>query len=788
MKRFAIALLGAMIVAAACCGPNRNNNPSMARGNTPAYLDPSKDIETRVDDALSRMSINEKVAMTHAQSKFSSKGVPSLGIPDVWHSDGPHGIRSEVLWDKWSQAGWTNDSCTAFPALSCLAATWDKDLALLFGRSIGSEARYRKKDILLGPGVNIGRVPLNGRTFEYMGEDPYLAARMVAPYVRGVQENGVAACVKHFAVNNQETRRTETNCNVDDRTLYEIYLPAFKSAVLDGGAWAIMGSYNLLNGEFNCHNKYLLCDILKTEWGFDGVVVSDWGGCRDDDQAITNGLDIEMGTWRGGQTGAASDAYSQYHLANPYLERLAEGRASVEGLNDKVSRILRTVFRTSMSPEQHFGSFTSPEHYAAARKIASEGIVLLKNDGLLPLQLPEGGKLLVVGENAVKKMAVGGGSSSLKTKKEVTPIEGLRDALGDKVQIVWERGYVGDTGTVFDLVDTGEDLSESRSPEALIASAVAAAADADLVMFIGGLNKSKFQDYENTDRAGLELPYGQEDVIRALAAVGNPLVVVNISGSAVAMPWIDEAGAVVQGWYGGSETGHALADVLTGAVNPSGKLPFTIPLTMESGPLKSERQYPGIREEGKEWWQEYYDEGVFVGYRWYDTKGVDVQFPFGYGLSYTTFEYSGLKLGKSKVAGACKVAAGKSGVERRAQALGSGAAAVSGRASGRAGSRVLQTVSLTVKNTGSVAGAEVVQLYVADPEASVERPAKELKGFEKVFLQPGESRTVKFELTADDLSWFDSENRCWVAEPGEFEVLVGSSSADIRSRASFTLK
>ena len=756
MKRILIPLLLALTLSA-CTAPEKKN--------APAYLDPSVPLEQRVEDALARMTREEKVAMTHAQSKFSSPGVPRLGIAEVWHTDGPHGIRPEVLWDKWSQAGWTNDSSTAFPALSALAASWDRDLALLFGRSIGEEARYRKKDILLGPGVNMGRTPLNGRTFEYMGEDPYLASQMVVPYVRGVQENGVAACVKHFAMNNQEVRRTETNSIVDDRTLYEIYLPAFKAAVTEGDAWAIMGSYNLYNGQFNCHNKRLLCDILKGEWGFDGVVVSDWGGCRDDDEPVTNGLDIEMGTGTDGLTGSGNP-YDLYHLANPYLERLKDGRADEAGLDDKARRILRTIFRTSMSPGAHYGRFVSPEHYAAARKIAAESIVLLKNDGVLPLQIADGGSLLVVGENAYKKLTVGGGSTNLKTKQEIIPLEALHEYFDGKVKVSWERGYVGDITTTFDRVDTGQDLRDERSPETLITDAVAAAAESDVILFIGGLNKSANQDNEGTDRTQLELPYGQEEVIRALAETGKPLVVVNISGSAIAMPWADVAGAIVQAWYGGSENGRALVDVLTGAVNPSGKLPFTVPFRLEDGPLKTERQYPGIREEGQRYWDEYYDEGVYIGYRWYDTQGIPVQFPFGYGLSYTTFEYSDAKVAHKVVKGA--------GTTAVSEATGSG--------------KTLQTVTVRVKNTGPVAGAEVVQLYVADPEASVDRPAKELKGFQKVFLQPGEAKTVSFDLDRAALSWFDAGNHSWVAEPGTFQILVGSSSADIRTTAEFQLK
>ena len=741
-----IILSAAALLLAACC-----NQPKF---DGPTYLNPNAPVEERVEDALARMTLEEKVGMTTAQSKFSSRGVPRLGIPEVWHTDGPHGIRPEVLWDEWDQAGWTNDSCTAFPALINLAATWDKEMSLLYGRSIGEEARYRKKDILLGPGINICRTPLNGRNFEYMGEDPYLAGQMVVPYVKGVQENGVAACVKHYAVNNQEFQRTQSNSVVDDRTLYEIYLPAFKAAVQEGNAWAIMGSYNLYNGQFNCHNKKLLVDILKGEWGFDGVVVSDWGGCRDDEEAVLNGLDIEMGTWTNGLTGAASDGYRNYHMADPYLKGLREGTYTTKELDDKVRRILRTIFRTSMRPEPNYGRFVCPEHYQAARDISAAGVVLLKNDNnTLPLNVPEGGKILLVGENVVKKMVVGGGSSNLKTAYEVNPLEGIQNAYGDKAEVVWARGYVGDTSTSYNAVDTGQDLTDNRSPEVLIAEAVEAAKDADYVIFVGGLNKSAHQDNESTDRLQITLPYGQEKVIEALAEVAKNLVVVNISGSAVAMPWADKVGAIVQGWYGGTETGNALADVLTGKVNPSGRLPFSVPFCYEDGPIKTERQYPGIKEPGDQYWQTHYDEGVYVGYRWYDTKEIPVQFPFGHGLSYTTFEYSNAKAAKPSMT-----------------------------ASGTL------KVSVDVANTGDYDGAEVVQLYISDPEASIDRPAKELKGFEKVFLKAGQKKTVTFEIDAEDLSWFDADKHEWVAEPGEFQALFARSAGDVQTMVSFQLK
>ena len=735
------------------CGQNRK---SVFEG--PAYLDASRPIEERVEDALSRMTVEEKVALTHAQSKFSSAGVPRLGIPEVWCTDGPHGIRAEVLWDEWDQAGWTSDSCTAFPALTALAASWDPALARLYGVSIGEEARYRKKDVLLGPGVNICRTPLNGRNFEYMGEDPFLASTMVVPYVQGVQSNNVAACVKHYALNNQETARFFTDVSIDDRALYEIYLPAFKAAVQEGGAWAIMGSYNLYKGQWNCHNQYLLNNILKGEWGFDGVVISDWGGVHDTDQAITNGLDMEFGSWTNGLTMGKTNAYDTYFLANPYLERIREGKVGTTELDDKARRILRLIFRTNMNPEHKTGRFTSPEHYAAARKIGSEGIVLLKNEGgLLPLKNAR--KVLVVGENAVKMMTVGGGSSSLKAQHEVSPLDGLREALPG-VKVVYERGYVGDASGAYNGVTTGQDLSEKRKPAQLIADAVKAAQDADYVIYIGGLNKSDFQDAEGNDRQQYGLPYGQDALIEALAAANPKLVVVNISGNPVAMPWVDKVSAIVQDWYLGSEAGHSLADVLTGAVNPSGKLPFTFPVALEDGPIKTLAQYPGIPGDRK--WESFassvpileetYSEGIYVGYRWFEAQKVTPLFPFGHGLSYTTFDYGTPQVSKAVTSDGSL------------------------------------TVSVPVTNSGSVAGAEIVQFYVSAPASSVDRPVKELKGFGKVFLAPGETKTVSAELSRASLSYFDAAGHQWVAEPGRYEVLVGASSADIRGSVGFELK
>ena len=510
-----------------------------AQNQLPVYLDESRPTEERVNDALSRMTLEEKIALCHAQSKFSSPGVSRLGIPELWTTDGPHGIRPEVLWDEWEQAGWTNDSCIAFPALTCLSATWNPEMSYFYGKSIGEEARYRKKNILLGPGVNIYRTPLNGRNFEYMGEDPYLASVMVVPYIKGVQENGVAACVKHYALNNQEFNRHTTNVHLSDRALYEIYLPAFKAAVKKGGTWSIMGAYNLYQGEHSCHNKRLLKDILRDEWEFDGVVVSDWGGTHDTKQAIFNGLDLEFGSWTNGLSAGTKNAYDNYYLAYPYLKLIKEGRIGIKELDEKVSNILRLIFRTSMSTLKTFGSLGSPEHGQVGRKIAEEGIVLLQNkNNVLPINLDKAEKIVVIGENAIKMMTVGGGSSSLKAKYEITPLVGLEKRIGLQAEVVYARGYVGEPIGEYNGVKTGQNLNDDRTEDELLAEALTVAKDADYVIFFGGLNKNEHQDCEDRDRKQFDLPYNQNKVITELAKVNKNLIVVNISGNAVDMPWV----------------------------------------------------------------------------------------------------------------------------------------------------------------------------------------------------------------------------------------------------------
>lgn len=712
----------------------------------PAYLDDSLPLETRVKDALSRMTTAEKIAIIHAQSKFSSPGVPRLGIPGIWCTDGPHGIRPDVLWDEWEQAGATNDSCVAFPALTCLAATWNPEMSALYGKSIGEEARYRNKNVLLGPGVNIYRTPLNGRNFEYMGEDPLLAARMVVPYIKGVQENGVAACVKHYALNNQERDRDHVNVIIDDRTLHEIYLPAFKAAVTEGDTWSIMPGYNKYDGDHACENQTLLLDILKGDWGFDGVAISDWGAVHNTEKVASNGLDMEFGSWTNGLNWGASNAYDDYFLAKPYEKLISEGILPVEGLDDKAARVLRLIMQTEMNRNRPYGSLNSDEHYAAARKIGTEGIVLLKNENNLLPVAPGIKKILVVGENAIKMMTVGGGSSSLKVQRETLPLEGIRgNASGRGIEVAYERGYVGDVTGEYNGVKTGQDLGDFRTATQLIDDAVRAARDADMVIFVGGLNKSANQDSEGSDRLDFSLPYNQDAVIEALADANPNTVVVNLTGNAYAMPWKDKVAAIIQGWYIGSEAGNALADVIFGDANPSGKLPMTFAAALtDYSPhaANDSTMYPGAGGDV------IYKEGLDIGYRHTDRLNPSrVNYAFGHGLSYTTF-----KLGKASAAD--KVFDGK------------GAFAI----------------QVPVTNTGDMAGAEVVQAYVHDDKSSVYRPYKELKAFSKVNVKPGETVTVTLELDKSAFAFYDPESKLWTVEPGKFEVLIGNSSDNIATR------
>lgn len=709
----------------------------------PVYLDDSQPIEKRIEDALSRMTLEEKVAMVHAQSKFSTPGCPRLGIPEIWMSDGPHGVRMEIDWDTWAHAGWTNDSCTAFPALTCLAATFNPELSNEYGNAIGEEARYRKKDIILGPGVNIYRTPMNGRNFEYMGEDPYLASKMVVPYIKGVQRNGVAACMKHYALNNQELWRGHIDVEASDRALREIYLPAFKAGVEEGGIWAIMGAYNKFRGQHTTHHKYLTNQILKGEWKYDGVVVTDWGSAHTTEESALCGLDIEMGTWTNGLTWGESFAYDNYYMAQPYLKKLKSGELPMSTIDDKVRRILRLNFRTNMDRSRPFGSFATPEHAEVARKVAEEGIVLLKNDkNFFPIAKDRYNKIVVIGENATRSLTVGGGSSELKVKQEISPLEGLKGKYGaDKV--FYTMGY-GSGPTVYDHFMPSPYNADSLKQEAL-----KLVKGADVVLFFGGLNKNYQQDCEGADRITYDLPFEQNELIEDLLKINKNMGIVIVSGNAVAMPWLDKIPALMQSWYLGSEAGSATANIIAGDVNPSGKLPFSIPKKLEDNGACSfgAISYPGDSI------KQIYMEDILVGYRWHDTKKIAPQFPFGYGLSYTTFTY------------------GKASADKKEYAK----------------NDVIK-VSVPVTNKGSVDGAETVQVYVTQQKPSLMRPAKELKGFNKVFLKAGETKNITVEIPVESLAFFNDNNQDWVVESDKFTIHCAASAGDIKSSVSVNIK
>ena len=693
----------------------------------PLYLDPGQPTEKRVEDLLARLTLEEKLSLVHANSKFTTPAIPRLHIPRRWLSDGPNGVREDVGPDTWIPAGRTDDFATAMPVGICLASTWNPDLGRREGEAIGQEARARGKDIMLGPGVNILRTPLCGRNFEYLGEDPFLTSRMAVGFIRGEQSQDISSCVKHFAANNQELYHGTISVEVDERALREIYLPAFKAAVQEAGVWSVMGAYNRLRGQHCCENEYLLNKILKGEWGFQGLVMSDWAGTHDTREAVLNGLDLEMGT---------TNKYIDFYLANPYLEGLQKGDYPMSGLDDKVRRNLRVMFASHVfDPDRKTGSLNTKAHQSVARQVAEEGIVLLKNDhGTLPLDPAKINSIAVIGENATRLHTYGGDSSRVKAFYEITPLEGIVNRAGHQVNVTYSQGY------------------GKKSDSNFMDRAVSAARTADAVIYIGGLNHDEGFDCEGWDRLDLKLPYNQDELIQRIVAA-NPKTIVVLEGSMVEMdPWLEKVPAVLQAWYPGMEGGNAIARVLFGDVNPSGKLPCTFPKRLADSPAHavaaSLDAYPGTGTNGVV----HYVEGLLVGYRWFDTKNIEPLFPFGHGLSYTTFALSNLKLVASTETNGPIV-----------------------------------TAQFDITNTGARAGAEVAQLYIHQANPSLPRPLKELKGFKKVVLKPGEKQTVSIPLDGSAFAFYDPKKGGWVAEPGDFEISVGDSSRDIRLRGTFTL-
>ncbi len=702
-------------------------------------------MEKRIEKLIKKMTLEEKVGLLHGNSKFYVAGVERLGIPEWSLSDGPHGVRAEINRHDWAYAGWTNDSASYFPTGTAFAAAWNPELAYRRGEVLGEEARWRKKDVLLGPGVNIIRSPLCGRNFEYMSEDPYMNSVLTVAYIKGLQSRDVACSVKHFAVNNQETNRTTVDVECSERALREIYLPAFKAAVQEGGALMVMAAYNKFRGEFCAENNYLVRKILRNEWGFDGVYVTDWGAAHSTVPSMEAGLDLEMGT--------LIDKYEDWYYANPLIEAVKSGKIPMSLVDEKVGDVLRVMIKTNvLDPKKRFGpgSMNTKEHQQATYDAAAEAIVLLKNqNNLLPLDFSSIKSLAVIGDNATRKHSNGGLSSEIKAVYEVTPLEALRAKWGDKVDIRFAQGYEK-LSTFVEGSNNGQSSgtfsSKTQESDALLKEAVEVARTSDVALLVCGLNHD--YDTESFDRLNMDIPYGQVELIQEVVKANPRTIVVMIAGSPLNMAAVDICSpAIVWAWFNGMEGGNALVDVLSGKVNPSGKMPFTTPVSLDQSPAHALGNFPGRDLKVN------YEEDILVGYRWFDTKGLPVVYPFGYGLSYTTFDYSNLNTDKETYDQADTIQA-----------------------------------TFTLTNTGDREGAEVAQLYVSDPVCSVMRPVKELKGFKKVFLKPGESRRITLDIPVSSLAFYSEAQSQFVVEPGEFILQLGASASDIKQKISVEVK
>jgi len=702
-------------------------------------------MEKRIEKLIKKMTLEEKVGLLHGNSKFYVAGVERLGIPEWSLSDGPHGVRAEINRHDWAYAGWTNDSASYFPTGTAFAAAWNPELAYRRGEVLGEEARWRKKDVLLGPGVNIIRSPLCGRNFEYMSEDPYMNSVLAVAYIKGLQSRDVACSVKHFAVNNQETNRTTVDVECSERALREIYLPAFKAAVQEGGALTVMAAYNKFRGEFCAENNYLVRKILRNEWGFDGVYVTDWGAAHSTVPSMEAGLDLEMGT--------LIDKYEDWYYANPLIEAVKSGKVPMSLVDEKVGDVLRVMIKTNvLDPKKRFGpgSMNTKEHQQATCDAAAEAIVLLKNqNNLLPLDFSSIKSLAVIGDNATRKHSNGGLSSEIKAVYEVTPLGALRAKCGDKVDIRFAQGYEK-LSTFVEGSNNGQSSgtfsSKTQESDALLKEAVEVARTSDVALLVCGLNHD--YDTESFDRLNMDIPYGQVELIQEVVKANPRTIVVMIAGSPLNMAAVDICSpAIVWAWFNGMEGGNALVDVLSGKVNPSGKMPFTTPVSLDQSPAHALGNFPGRDLKVN------YEEDILVGYRWFDTKGLPVVYPFGYGLSYTTFDYSNLNTDKETYDQADTIQA-----------------------------------TFTLTNTGDREGAEVAQLYVSDPVCSVMRPVKELKGFKKVFLKPGESRRITLDIPVSSLAFYSEAQSQFVVEPGEFILQLGASASDIKQKISVEVK
>lgn len=695
--------------------------------------------EDKINSLISKMTLPEKVSLLHANSKFYVAGIKRLGIPEWALSDGPHGVRAEINRNDWAYAGWTNDSATCFPPGTALAASWNPALAYERGIVLGEEARYRKKDILLGPGINIIRTPLCGRNFEYLSEDPLLISKMSVAYIKALQSKGVAASVKHWLANNQEENRGTVDVTMSERALREIYLPGFKASVMEGGSLTVMAAYNKFRGDWCSENEYLNRQILRKEFGFKGVLMTDWAAAHTTVKAALTGLDLEMGT--------DIKDYNEWFFANPLIKAVEEGKVPVAVVNEKVANVLRVMMRTKMFDEakREKGKINTAEHQQAAYKSAAEAAVLLQNNGsLLPLDFNKIKSVAVIGDNATQKHCGGGLSSEIKTLYEITPLDAIQKKFGASVKINVAQGY--EKQSSFKEGNNGGQANANKVDWKLIDEAVAAAKKSDIAIIFGGLNHDF--DTESADKQNMDLPYGQDILIREVAKANPNTVVVIIAGSPINLSGIvNRVPCILWTWFGGMEAGNAVADLLSGKVNPSGKLPFTIPVSLDQSPAHALGNYPGRDLKVN------YEEDILVGYRWFDTKKIQPQFAFGFGLSYTDFSIDDFSTDKMNY-----------------------------------GNDEIIHTKFTIKNTGKLFGAEVVQLYTSQPVCSVIRPEKELKAFEKVFLQPGESKTVAIDIKVSDLAFYDELKKGWNTEAGEYILQLGNSSRGTFQKVKISVK
>lgn len=681
--------------------------------------------EQKIQGIIKQLTLDEKIALLHASSIFGTAGVPRLNIPGLMTDDGPLGVREDVK-EGWGPANLTTDSATFFPNGSALAATWNPELAYRFGHDMGEEARARGKYIMLAPAFNITRTPLCGRTYEYYSEDPFLNARLAVQSVKGIQSQHIAACVKHYAANNQEIERNSVSVEVDERALREIYLPAFRASITEGNAWTIMSAYNKVRGVYCSENEYLLQKILKKEWGFKGIVISDWGGTHSTIAAANNGLDLEMGS---------PTPYDTYYFAKPLLAAVKEGKVTIQTIDEKVHRILWVMYNTSLSEKLPEAQMNTAAHSKTVYDIASESIVLLKNSKhLLPLNLATTKSIAVIGDNATRTFGLGGFGAGVKAKYEITALMGLQNRLGKTVAIKYAQGYAG----IYKKQGNTENYEGSKADSNMIAQAVAVAKTTEVaIVFIGG---NREYESESRDRKDLSLPFGEQALVDAVTAANPNTIIVVVGGAPYDIGTIkNKNNSIVWSWYNGSENGNALADVLTGKINPSGRLPFTFPATLSQSPAHASNAYPGDSTVT-------YKEGILVGYRWFDTKKIVPLYPFGYGLSYTSFTFTGLTTNKK--------------IYKKEETI---------------------TVTVNISNTGKYAGKETVQLYVSKPASCVERADKELKAFKKVLVPQGGNSKITLAIPVKDLAYYDVKMSRWVVEPGAYKLLAATSSADIKA-------